>query len=134
VARPTDNSHLCSCPFRHNPTLQHHRLSSVTITVTKPVFGQGVPNFSTAGCNDIDPYARHRLTPSRSDYAIIYGSNNVGQAITKLPYGGAERTAARCCTTLPELRCVRNKQEVYSRGYQSRGRHESTSQSQRSGS
>jgi hypothetical protein len=34
VARPADNSHLCSCPFRHNTTLQHYRLSSVTTTVT----------------------------------------------------------------------------------------------------
>src|ERR671913_1333345 len=47
---------------------------------------------------------------------------------------GAERTAARCCTTLPKLRCVRNKQEVYVHGYQSRGRHESASQSQCRGS
>ena len=37
----------------------------------------------------------------------------------------------RCCATLPKLRYVRDKQEVYVHGYQSRSRHESKSQSQR---
>src|SRR5919107_1398727 len=35
-AHPTDSSPLFACSFRHNATLQHRRLSSVTATVTKP--------------------------------------------------------------------------------------------------
>jgi hypothetical protein len=36
VAHPTDASDpISSCPFCHNPTLQHYRLPSVTATVTK---------------------------------------------------------------------------------------------------
>ena len=38
MARPADNSTLFLCPFRHNATLQHYRLSSVTTTVTRIVF------------------------------------------------------------------------------------------------
>src|SRR5215213_3314815 len=35
-AHPTDSSPPFACSFRHNSTLQHRRLSSVTATVTKP--------------------------------------------------------------------------------------------------
>src|SRR5215208_3188455 len=35
AAHPADYSMLFSCPFCHNPTLQHYRLRSVTTTVTK---------------------------------------------------------------------------------------------------
>jgi hypothetical protein len=34
VARPTDSSKPFLCPFRHNNTLQHYRLLSVTTNVT----------------------------------------------------------------------------------------------------
>src|SRR5215211_2341977 len=34
-AHPTDSSPLSACSFRHNSTLQHRRLSSVTTNVTK---------------------------------------------------------------------------------------------------
>jgi len=30
----------------------------------------------TADCDDIDPYAHHRPTPPRCDYALIYGSES----------------------------------------------------------
>jgi hypothetical protein len=47
VPDPTDTSTLCSCPYYHNPTLQHYRLLGVTTTVTKFIFSQREPNFAS---------------------------------------------------------------------------------------
>jgi hypothetical protein len=63
---------------------------------------------------------------------LIHDSGTTGR---QLPVLLMVRNCASevCCTTLPKLGCVRNKQEVYSRGNQSRGRYEPSSQSERRG-
>src|SRR5215204_553807 len=42
-AHPTDSSPLFACSFRHNSTLQHRRLSSVTTNVTKQKIQDELP-------------------------------------------------------------------------------------------
>jgi hypothetical protein len=76
VAHPTDSSPLIlfSCPFCHNPTLQHYRLQSVTTTVTRIVVWakkhSTLEDSSTTSLSDICLCA-HRTTPTSVDRGAL---------------------------------------------------------------
>src|SRR3712207_1589879 len=59
---------------RSNITAQRYRVETSLANFRETPYTRSSQNSSsTADCNDIDPYARHRHT-SRCSYALIHGS------------------------------------------------------------